>query len=377
MWGVLFIIRRLDCGGAERQLLELLRGMDNKSFDIHLLCLYPGGLLWEEAHSIPSIKIVHLGKRGRWDIGSVATLWKYIRHVKPQIVHGYLGIANVLSLIGKLFGARVVWGVRGSRVELSHYGFAHRIVSWVEHVASRFVDLIICNSEAARLELIASGYPPTRMMVIPNGIDVARFRPDPVGRQALRAEWRVAPNDFLIGLVARMDPVKGHRVFMAAANRISKRHANAKFVLVGNGPEPQCRDLRTLAETLKLGDSLIWAGERPDMPAVMSALDLSVSASLSEGFSNTLCESMACGVPCVATNVGDSGKIVRDFGWLAEPGDEAGLAEQIEAAMRHCRSAEFRPELVRRRIERDFSLTKLVETTSAALRSLPVSVAKE
>jgi glycosyltransferase involved in cell wall biosynthesis len=164
--------------------------------------------------------------------------------------------------------------------------------------------------------------------------------------------------------------MKGHKVFIAAAARIVTRHPDVKFVAVGDGSDQQRRALRDLAQELGLTERVIWAGQRLDMPAVISALDLSVSASFGEGFSNVLGESMSCGVPCVATNVGDSAKIVGDLGWLVDPGDEVGLADQIIEAMRFCRTPEFRPELIRRRIEREFSVQRLVDDTTAALCSL-------
>jgi len=107
------------------------------------------------------------------------------------------------------------------------------------------------------------------------------------------------------------------------------------------------------------------------MPAVISALDLSVSASLfGEGFSNALGESMACGVPCVATDVGDSARIVGNLGWVVAPGDDAGLAERILQAMRFCRSEKSLSELIRARIAQEFSVQRMVEATAAALSSL-------
>lgn len=368
---LVFIVRRLECGGAERQLVELIKGIDKTRFEVFLLCLYPGGTLWDEANSIPDVRVDHLGKTGRWDVGVFSALWNYLRRVNPNIVHGYMDVANVLALMAKPLGASVVWGIRASKVQLSHYDFVRRIARWAEVSFSRFPDLIICNSEAARRELEVSGYPSGRMRVISNGIDVERFRADPICRQAVRAQWGVGDEEFLIGLVARFDPMKGHKTFMAAANRLVMRQADVKFVMVGEGPEGVLRSLRDIAQELGLAGRVIWAGRRVDMPAVMSALDLSVSASLfGEGFSNSLGESMSCGVPCVATKVGDAENIVGNLGWLVEPGDEVGLAEKLEEALQFCRAGGVRSELVRRRIERDFSVERLVADTSAALRSL-------
>lgn len=370
MTRLVFVIRSLGCGGAERQLVELLKGIDKGKFEVSLVCLYPGGALWDEANCIPGIKVKSLDKKGRWDVRVIPALWSCMRQLKPDIVHGYMGVANTLALFGKLLRAKVVWGIRASKVELSHYDFARRLVRWVELLLSPLPDLIICNSEAGRGEVVASGYPVARTVSIANGIDVQRFRRDSVGREAVRAEWGIGREEFLIGLIARLDPMKGHPVFMAAAQRIVMRHPEARFVVVGDGPEAQRRALRDLARKLRIDERVIWAGQRLDMPAVISALDLSVSASIGEGFSNALGESMACGVPCVATDVGDSARIVGDLGWVVAPGDEVGLADQISKAMLFCRTPEFHPEIFRRRIVREFSIERLVDATTAALASL-------
>jgi len=371
MTRLVFVVRNLECGGAERQLVELLKRINKTDFAITLICLYPGGALWDEVNSIQGIGVESLDKTGRWDVLVIPALWRRFRRLRPDIVHGYMGVANILALLGKLVRAKVVWGVRASRLELSHYHVAHRLVQWAELRLSWSVDLIICNSEAARQEVVASGYPCARTMSISNGIDIHRFRPDPETRKAVRAEWGVTTEEFLIGLVARLDPMKGHSVFMGAAQRVAKRHPDARFVIVGDGSQAQRQALQKLAQERCLGRRVIWAGQRLDMPAVISALDLSVSASVfGEGFSNALGESMACGVPCVTTNVGDSARIVGDVGWVADPGDEAGLAEQISRAMQFCRTRECCPDAIRARIEREFSVERLVDATTTALSSL-------
>lgn len=370
MTRLLFVVRSLGRGGAERQLIELLLRLDKTALDITLVCLYPGGALWDEAQSIPNIRIRHFARRGRWDFRVIPILWRYMREIKPDVVHGYMSAANVLALLGKLIGAKVVWGIRASKVDLSHYDYFHRVAFRTEAILSRFADLIICNSQRAREELGRHGFAVNRMVVIPNGIDLQRFRMNSAARAMVRAEWGVGAEEPLVGLVARIDPVKGHWVFLHAARQVVMRHPTVRFVLVGGGQEDRLQALRELALCLKLGDRLIWAGERLDISAVMSALDLLVSASFSEGFPNVIGESMACGVPCVATNVGDSARIIGDKGWLAEPGDPDGLADQICSAVRCHRNGGIPHSEIRLHIERYFNMDRLVEATTAALCSV-------
>jgi glycosyltransferase involved in cell wall biosynthesis len=367
---VLFIIRKLDTGGAQRQLLELIRHMDRRSFELHVLCFYPGGDLWQEARGIGGVHVDHLGKRSRWSLSTLSRVVSYVRRFRPHIVHGYMDTANVAAIFAKPFGAKVVWGIRASHVEMSHYDGLRRVANALESCLSPLTDLIICNSTASAAQLIQQGYPSARITVIPNGIDATRFRFDSAARERIREHWDIGADHFLIGLVARLDPMKGHRVFLEAAGRVAAERAQARFVIIGDGPETFRRELDAQVGQLGLRHKVIRAGPRNDIPGILSALDLSVSASLfGEGFSNTLAESMACGVPCLATDVGDSARILGDLGSLVRAGDPLELAQQMCAAIDEGCDPALRDRR-RARIEVEFSPGKLAESTADALRAL-------
>ena len=138
------------------------------------------------------------------------------------------------------------------------------------------------------------GFPEETMVVVHNGVDVKRFCPDAEAGKAVRREWEVKDDERLIGHVARMDPMKDHPAFLRAAGILAEERPAARFVCVGDGSEPRQRELRDLAKNLGLGDRLIWAGPRADIPAVFNALDILCSSSLyGEGFPNVLGEGMA------------------------------------------------------------------------------------
>lgn len=368
---VTFIVRRLGRGGAERQLLELLKRMEKETFEINLICLYSGGGLWEESLAIPAVTIQQLGKTGRWNVSVIPRLYKLLRKSRPDIVHGYLGVPNLLALVGgRLIGAKVVWGVRASNLDLRQYDYLSRAVARVEGWCARFADLIICNSEAGRMHAVSRGFPPARTKVIQNGIDTDKFRPDREGRARLRQEWGIQPSHYLIGVIARLDPVKGHEIFLAAAAMIVSELESVRFALVGGGPEEFRRQLQSKSADSGLRDKLIWAGERSDIPAVMSSLDLMVSASLSEGFSNVVAECMACGVQCIATDVGDSRAIMGEFGAVVPPGEPVALADAIRAMIHSGKPDVGAGELMRRRMQAEFSAARLADRTGLMLRTL-------
>ena len=152
------------------------------------------------------------------------------------------------------------------------------------------------------------------MAVIPNGIDTSRFREMPGSGARLRALWGVRDDQILIGLVGRLDYMKDHPTFLRAAAKLTHHNDSVRFVCVGGGPISYAAQLKDLSSELGLHDRIVWAGDQDDMPSVYSALDLLVSSSSGEGFSNVIGEAMACGVPCVVTDVGDSALIVGETG---------------------------------------------------------------
>jgi glycosyltransferase involved in cell wall biosynthesis len=367
---VAFLIRDLTNGGAQRQLVALAKGLDKRRFDVSVICYYPGGSL-EQDLSAAGVPVTHLGKRSRWDVlRFLLRLRKALRRPRPHILHGYLTTSNIISVLFRPFlpNTRIVWGVRASNMDLTRYDRFSRLTFRIECLCSRFADRVIVNSQAGRDYHLAHGFPRRRITVIPNGIDAETFRPDMAARRDVRSQWNLDPNENVIGLVARLDPVKDHPTFLRAASLLARQKEQVKFVCVGGGPEAYQRRLLALADKLRLGDRVIWEGDRTDMPAVYSAFDIFSLSSSSEGFSNVICEAMACGVPCVVTDAGDSAVIVGGTGIVVPAGDPPALAQGWREVLD--RIGRERAELAqnaRRRIQAEFNIARLVDRTSAAL----------
>jgi glycosyltransferase involved in cell wall biosynthesis len=221
---------------------------------------------------------------------------------------------------------RVVWSIRNGRIDPADGDWLVRWSFKLECALSSFPDLIIANSEAGKTFCASNGFPAPKIRVISNGVDTKRFRPDPEKRAQVRAMWRTGEGEKVIGIVGRLHPEKDHATFVRAAALISGRRPGLRFVVIGEGPADYRDGLQRLAGELGVAQSFTWAGGMADMPAAYNALDLLASSSVTEGFSNVLCEAMACGVPCVATDVGDSARIVGDTGAVIPPGDAAALA---------------------------------------------------
>ena len=366
----MILCRSLGVGGTERQIIILAKGLRQRGHRVGVLVFYGGGELEHELHE-QNIPVFDMHKTGRWD--TVPFLFRCAqaaRRFKPTVLYGFLATPNLLGLLLKTVVARIpiVWGVRASNVDLSHYDWLSRLVFRAECGVSSFADLIICNSRAGLEYVAAHGFPRRNMIVIPNGIDVDRFRPDAALRVAVRREWSIARNEILIGLVGRLDPMKDHATFFQAAALLSKRRYNLRFVCVGDGPEPYKSLLFRIANDLGLTANLIWAGDRRDMSAVYNALDISVSASCTEGFSNTIAESMSCGVPCVVTDVGDSAHIVGHSGEIVPPHAPAVLAEALDRMLLRLNSELSKSG--RDRVDSQFSVDALILRTIDALYSV-------
>ena len=232
-------------------------------------------------------------------------------------------------------------------------------------------DLVISNSRSGLDHARSHGFPEDRSIVIPNGIDTDQFRPEPEARRRLRAELGVADCESLIGLVGRLDPMKDHPSFLRAAARSAQARGDVRFVCVGPGGTSVVHGLRSLADELGLGERVVWAGPRSDMPCVYNALDLTVSSSAyGEGFPNVLGEAMACGTPCVATDVGDSPWVIGDCGEIVAVRDPIALAAGISRMLDRIAAGNITPEQIRGRVVAHFSRRVLLDNTEAALAGL-------
>jgi glycosyltransferase involved in cell wall biosynthesis len=189
--------------------------------------------------------------------------------------------------------------------------------------------ILACSTRGQTVH-VEAGYNAEKIEVIPNGFDLDRFKPNTAARNAVRAELNISPESLLVGLIARDNPQKNILGFIDAAARVHKVLPESHFLLAGLGI-----DETNLQITEKISSSCLkkhahLLGRREDIPRLMASLDILVSSSsCGEGFPNVLGEAMACGVPCVVTDVGDSAEIVGSSGRVVEEGNMANLAHNI------------------------------------------------
>jgi len=365
-----FLARKLDPGGAERQLVTLAKGLKRRGHDVHVVLFYPGGAFDGELTGA-GVPVQFVGKRGRWDVlGFLFRLVRTLRGLRPTVIYSFLDVPNVLAVLLQplMSGPRLVWSIRAAGMEMQHYDWLSRSIPKLESLLSRYADIVIANSEAGAQWAAGRGFPRSRVVVVENGIDTQRFRFDPAGRERYRGEWGIGACEMAIGLVARFDPMKGHETFLRAAANLAKLRDGLRFVCVGGGPQDYIRRMQALSESLGIAKRVTWAGTQTDMPAVYSALDIaSSSSSFGEGFSNAVAEAMACERPCVVTDVGDSARIVGSTGEVVPPRNPEALAAGLLRLLDRLGNEPDLGHRARQRIVAEFSVERMLERTEHAL----------
>lgn len=334
---ILHVITGLGDGGAEAVLYRTcLQGRGDTHVVVSLRDAGKYGPLLEAIGTKTHCLNMHAGVLR---VTSLFRLWRLIRSVDPDAVQTWMYHGDLFGgVVARLAGCPAVcWGVHNTTLPR---GSSSRLTAWIARlnaVLSHWVPrrIIYCAQEAQRVHQ-ALGYDPRRAVVIPNGYDIGTFQPDDAARSLLRKEWLGAEEWPVIGMVARLHPQKDHDNLLSAVRILGDRGVALRCVLVGAGMETGNPEIRGLLARHGLdGDAtVIPLGQRKDVPAIMNAIDVHVLSSVGEAFPNVLCEAMACGTPCVTTDVGDAALIVAKTGWVVPPRQAPALADAIEHALR-------------------------------------------
>ena len=326
---VAHLITELNVGGAERMLEKLLTGMDKKRFRFVVVSMTDIGPLGENIRGM-KIPVFGLGMaRGRPTLFGMIRLFKIFKKERIDVLQTWLYHADLLGLVvGTISGIRkIVWGIRCSDMEFANYRFLTRLIVKLNSKLSVLVRSIVVNSQAGKIVHGKMGYRTRRMVLIPNGFDTAKFYPDAEVKRRMTRKLGLDGESVLIGIIARWDPMKDHRNFLKAATILTEKDKSVHFLMAGKGIDSGNKEIVSLIKDGNLGGKVHLLGFRKDMQKIMASLDIAASSSAyGEGFPNTIGEAMACGVPCVVTDVGDSARIVDDTGIIVAPKNPEALA---------------------------------------------------
>lgn len=368
----MFLAFSLERGGAERQLVNLAIGLNGRGHDVRVVVFRSGGELEKECEraGLP-VGTLQDGSGGGM-LGCFLRLVQLLKRDRPAILHSYLPVVNIAATLAAPFAnvKNLVWGVRSSFVDFSHYAFLVRVADRLQRYLSSRCQQIIANSEAGKEVLVSQGVDSKKIMVIPNGIDIRAFSINRPSGHQLRRNWGVEAEEILIGLVGRLDPMKDHETFLSAVALLVPRVDKVRFVCVGGGSSLRTADLQKFQNEMGLDGKILWAGEQSDMPSVMNALDMLCLSSIGEGFPNVLGEALACGVPCVSTSVGDAAMVINDPIAIVPPRNPQQMAGAMEQMISRIRDGGIDGAKLRDRIVSCYSIEALIEKTEDRLLKL-------
>ena len=331
---IAFVLTNFGVGGAERQFWYLIDSIDRDLYDVHVLLI---------SHTSRKPKIIenptaHIRKyemKWRFDIRIVFRLVKYIRANGIDLIQSQLFMDNQIArLVGLLCRRPVITSIRG---EPNSRWFANRLEFGLQWLSAHFV----VNSHWLKSAVVENGVAPQKITVIHNGIDPSSFQ-CPHDRGALRQKYGIPPESRVIGIVARLDPVKDHHTFFDVVRMVKEEIPNIFAVVVGAGEIR--RDLERYVEEIKIKENTLFLGEVTDeLPEVLRIMDVFLLTSKRESFPNVLLESTSAGVPIIASNIHGIPEIVEDKvnGFLTDVGDSAQMARRVielllDSSLRSC-----------------------------------------
>jgi glycosyltransferase involved in cell wall biosynthesis len=351
---VLHIIPALIQGGAEKLLFDLVSN-SRQSMEMKVVTLLGEAPFFD----LDPAMVSSLGmRRGRLSLRAVVRLRKKVEEFRPHVIHAWLYHGNLFSIAAVGLGIPIIWSIHNTTLSAEHSKPLTRL-------ANR-----ICARLSRRVPARIVYYDRSRGLVIENGIDIAAFAFDAAARRRTRDAISIAEDDYAVGCVARFDPQKNHPLLIEAFSR-SNMGDRATLVLVGRGCTEDNEELVHCLQRFGVRDKARLLGERHDMPAIMSALDVLVSASgYGEGLPLAAIEAAAAGLPIVTTDVGDVRSLVLDPAHLVSPDDANAMATVIRNVREGGAETDLRKSERRARIVRDFSLDRSLARYQDLYRSL-------
>jgi glycosyltransferase involved in cell wall biosynthesis len=359
------IVPTLLCGGTENQAITLARSLHQQGFSLEVACLRRLGPFVKEV-SDRGIPLSEYPIPGFCSLSALIQKARFARHMMRQridVMHAYSFYGNVFGILPAKLAATpvVIASIRDRGAYLTP------MQKRVQRFVCRFADCVLVNAESVKEWLTSEGYNPSKIVVIPNGVELDRFDELP-DRQRVRRELGIPDEAPLVMVVSRLTRQKGLEQFLEAAEILAPRFPDARFVIVGYA-NPAEHDYENLlkAQTDRLGltGRVIFTGLRHDVPALLAAATVSVMPSLNEALSNVLLESMAAGAPIVATRVGGTPEAIVDgvTGLLVAPADSHALATAIAGLLGDPSLAARLGRAARQAIEAGYSVEKMVRAT--------------
>jgi glycosyltransferase involved in cell wall biosynthesis len=363
---IVLVISNLEYGGAQGQVVQLANHIDPYRFDVHICSLSDYVPLANQMVD-PGRRLHIITKKWKYDVTVVPRLAILLHRLKADIVHGYLFDAEIAArLAGRLVGTPLIFG---SERNTNYLLKRRQLLAY--RLTRGCTDLIVANSNAGvQFDCRLLGYSPSQCRVIHNGVDTQRFRPHE--EQALRRELGIGDQEFVVGMFASFKAQKNHQLLFRAVRRLQCL-PQTRLLLVGDelcgglyGSDAYKRDMDRLVDELDIRERCLFLGNRQDVDRLYCVCDLTVLPSFFEGTPNVALESMACGVPVIATQVSDNAQIIPDgrVGYLVPLGDEVALCDKICELLEDKTRRRQMGQEARAWVESEFSMARLVDKTT-------------
>ncbi|MBN1311282.1 MAG: glycosyltransferase [Anaerolineae bacterium] len=358
---ILYVIGQMSYGGAERQLIELCKGLNPMRYALSVCSLTPKWTMFDR-YQLPHVDRIVCYKRAGMDPAIIFRLARIMYKGNYDIVHTWLYTANTWGRVAaRLAGVPVVIG--SLRVAS---GWQNRFRTFMSQCLVPLVDVMVANAQAVRDSDASTLLIRPEYEVIYNGVDTKRFLPvAPKLITQTRSSLRLPENGPLIGTVGRFDPQKDYRTWLQMASHVQASLPGARFVIVGDGEFR--RAIEAWIVELGLENNVMLLGSRPDIENIMPVFDVFVLSSRYEGLPNVILEAMSCGVPVVATSVDGTVELVHhnETGLLVKPHDALALAEAVLRILSNPEKARKMGQAGRSCAEDLFSLERMVTATDA------------
>jgi sugar transferase (PEP-CTERM/EpsH1 system associated) len=369
---VMHVLNSLSVGGVERMLINMVNRMDSKRFE-HLVCCVSH--LGDAAPLLSAeVRCFDMGKGTGRDLLMPRKIVNLIRSERPDIVHtrSWAGVDGVIAQrVARLItgNSRLVHSEHGRNLPYIHCEpFKSKVV---RRIVYHLADVVFTVSDELRDHYCReTGFATERVRVIPNGVEIARF--DEADPRGVREELGIAADDFVIGMVSRLNATKDLLTLARAFERLARSAAEAKLKLVMVGEGEERKKIEQFAAEHDLQRQILLTGTRHDVPRLLRTMDAFALPSLSEGLSGAILEAMCAGLPVVATAVGANPELVSEgeSGFLIEPGDDAAMAERLSRLIADRDLARNFGLAGRRRIEQHYSLDRMVQRYEELYSSL-------
>ena len=361
---IFHIITGLGGGGAEGTLYKLcIEDKENK----HIVISLTSGGKYKNLLEINKIDVFSLDfKKYKLNIKDFKRILKLFEFYKPDIIQGWMYHGDfIASIVSILKGQKnLYWNIRHSSLEkksILFYPtfFLMKICALISHILPK--KIICCSINSVKLHQF-HGYKRSKFFYLPNGVNTEKFKPNHNLKRKVRDDLSVKDNIFLFGMVARYHDQKDHKNLLKALNLLSLSNNNFKFLLIGKNLDTSNNEICDLIKKYNLIKNVILLGEREDINSLMCSIDCHVlSSAYGEAFPNVIAEAMASGIPCIATNVGDSKYIVGETGWIVNPRDPKELFQSMHKVMNLNKEEISRlGKSARKKVITEYSLNKMI-----------------